>query len=407
MEHSTANDGFAAMAELERAWHRHAPYDIVFIDQMMPGMSGEKLAQRIRGEAHLSEAKLVLVSSSGRYAMKDGFRALFDAILDKPVRQHELFDALLNVYGKKLGLSAAKLVQRHAVTIEKTERPLQILLAEDNRINQQFAVQLLKKAGHAVTVAENGHQAVDQVRDHDFDVVLMDIQMPGLDGVEATRQIRALPAPKNAICIVAMTAHAMAGARQQYLSAGMNDYISKPVKSEDLLAMLGRIAEGVTKTAPQSPKPEKFSAPAALMLDNEKLKTLQDIMPGAALPDFLRGTLREIDAALAKIHEAHETSDCETVARQAHMIVSSAGNAGAAQLSALARDVEHACRSGDLVSCGKMIAGLDGAVAAASVAIQTWVDREGRVRRKQRRLERNRVKCVAVHPKNCAQIKEI
>jgi CheY-like chemotaxis protein len=118
---------------------------------------------------------------------------------------------------------------------------LKILLAEDNKINQKFALALLRKAGHYVDVAQNGHEAVDAVRRAHYDVVLMDVQMPELDGIEATKQIRALPAPKCNLPIIALTAHAMSGARDQYLEAGMNDYISKPMDPATLLSKLAEI----------------------------------------------------------------------------------------------------------------------------------------------------------------------
>jgi len=128
---------------------------------------------------------------------------------------------------------------------------LRILLAEDNKINQQYATVILNRAGHHVTIAENGHQAVEAVTAGTFDLVLMDIQMPGMDGVEATRRIRALPAPKNAVPIFAMTAHAMRGAAEEYIAAGMNDYVSKPFQAAILLAKLDRLAEG------HQPEPDK------------------------------------------------------------------------------------------------------------------------------------------------------
>ena len=120
---------------------------------------------------------------------------------------------------------------------------MRILLAEDNKINQKFALALLSRAGYRhVEVVENGRQAVDAIQRADFEIVLMDIQMPELDGVQATRQIRALPPPKCNVRIIALTAHAMSGAREQYLEAGMDDYVSKPIEPAILLAKLEAIA---------------------------------------------------------------------------------------------------------------------------------------------------------------------
>jgi CheY-like chemotaxis protein len=242
------SDAFEALAELERSWHKGKPYDIVFLDQMMPGMSGEELAKRIRAIPSLAETKLVIISSAG-----DGRRAelakLVDAKLDKPLRQRELLNTLARFYNSEkqpieaaqpnaaLSATAAK---RHP-KIDADRAPTRILMAEDNRINQLFAVALLTKAGYAVDVVANGHQAVDAVRDRYYDVVLMDIQMPELDGVQATAQIRALSPRKSGIHIIALTANAMSGAREEYLSSGFDDYITKPIQPAILLAKLAEL----------------------------------------------------------------------------------------------------------------------------------------------------------------------
>jgi signal transduction histidine kinase/DNA-binding response OmpR family regulator len=246
---STVADGFAAMAELERAWHNNKPYDLVFLDQMMPGLTGDELSQRIRQNVHIAETKIVIVSSAGRGGVQNAAELHLEAILEKPVRYQELFDTLVNIYSIRperssvhaaAGAVGAKLPNR-----AHPQRPLRVLLAEDNKINQQFATVILTKAGHSVEVVGNGHEAVDAVRRSDFDVILMDVQMPDLDGVQATRQIRALPEPKRSIPIIAMTAHAMAGAKEEYLAAGMSDYISKPVQPKLLLSKLAKLAEAL------------------------------------------------------------------------------------------------------------------------------------------------------------------
>ena len=256
----TANDGFAALAELERAWHRGQPYDVVFLDQMMPGLSGDALARRIRDTPFLAETKLIIVSSAGRAGIRERELKL-EAVLEKPVRQQELLDTLTNVYSANPQAANTPAATQRKVSspapksseISTSAYPLRILLAEDNKINQQYATILLGTAGYHVTVAENGHQAVDALRSEDFDVVLMDIQMPELDGIQATRQIRALPAPKSQILIIAMTAHAMNGAREEYLAAGMDDYVSKPFQAALILSKLSRLADGIAATKTASP----------------------------------------------------------------------------------------------------------------------------------------------------------
>jgi CheY-like chemotaxis protein len=239
---TAVENGFEARAHLERAWHQGKPFDLVFLDQMMPGMSGEELARRIRSEPALKETKLVLVSSARGYGAAPSSVADFDAVLEKPVRQHEILNSLMRLYSARpqpaaLTAKPRSSAQNHA----SAAHSLRILLAEDNKINQQFALAVLQKAGHRVDIAENGLLAVEAVRRSDYDVVLMDIQMPELDGVEATKFIRALPYPKGRVLIIAMTANAMSGANVEYLSAGMDDYISKPVRPDMLLLRLARI----------------------------------------------------------------------------------------------------------------------------------------------------------------------
>jgi signal transduction histidine kinase/DNA-binding response OmpR family regulator len=241
----TANDGFAAMAALERAWHQGQPFDIVFMDHMMPGISGIDLARRIRASTMFGETKLVMMSSAGMSGVPPDAQRLLDAKLDKPVRHHELVDCLMRVHAQEPGEPDRQDggdEQQIAAPLSSMPLPhgggLRILLAEDNKINQKFASILLTNAGHSVTIAENGHQAVDAVRHGEFDIVLMDIQMPYLDGAGATREIRAMASPKNAVPIIAMTAHAMQGAREEYLATGMNDYVAKPVQREALFAVL-------------------------------------------------------------------------------------------------------------------------------------------------------------------------
>jgi signal transduction histidine kinase/DNA-binding response OmpR family regulator/HPt (histidine-containing phosphotransfer) domain-containing protein len=372
-------DGFAAMAELERAWHRGHPYDLVFLDQMMPGLSGDALARRIRAHPHLHEIRVVIVSSGGRDILKNVADLRLDAVLEKPVRHQELFDTLINIYSTKMepSTSPSSNVGAKRSVHYPPHRPLRILLAEDNKINQQYAIALLTKAGHSVEIAQNGHQAVDAVRDRDFDVVLMDIQMPELDGIGATRQIRALPGPRAAIPIIAMTAHAMAGAREEYIAAGMNDYVSKPVQPSLLLSKLSAIAVGITDVvlaaAVDAPLPIGAGASAKPSpLDLGKLNELAAALPPATIRNFISLYLADVELHLAQIAQCRAGGDFEGVSRQAHTIISTSGNLGAMQTSAVARRLESACRGGDHEQSCRLIDELRESSRESSDALRDW-----------------------------------
>ena len=238
-------DGFQAVAELERAWHQGRPFDLAIIDQRMPALSGDALVGRIRDMPEIAETKLLLASSGGTYAVPSEALASVDAVLIKPIREQSLLDAFVRLFGSSPASSTSSC--RIDSAGQTATRPLHVLIAEDNKINQQLAAVMLRHAGHEVDVVENGEQAVEAVRRGAFDAVLMDVQMPVLDGKEATRRIRALPPPTNRVAIIAVTAHAMAGAREEFLALGMDDYLAKPIDPGMLLRKLAELSTEPTR----------------------------------------------------------------------------------------------------------------------------------------------------------------
>jgi PAS domain S-box-containing protein len=376
MEVVCCRDGFDALAEVERAWHRGKPHDIVFIDQMMPGLAGETLAERIRAIPHLAESKLVLISSAGHHGRGDRARQLLDAILDKPVRQRDLLACLTALYASPAGRLSAPAKAPEPEVAKKPEagerRPLRVLMAEDNKINQKFALALLAKGRHKVHVAENGHQAVDALRHDDFDVVLMDIQMPELDGVQATRQIRALPAPKCSIPIIALTAHALSGAREEYIAAGMDDYISKPVDPAVLNAKLFEVAARISDPTAAEPQPEPLGdVLSGAGIDVGCLDTLNAVMEPLEVRDFVQMYLDEAGERIARMRNEHDKA---ILARDAHALVSTSGNVGALRVSELARSVEIACSTGEEGTIGSALRQLATAVTVTNGALVAWVE---------------------------------
>lgn len=259
-------------------------------------------------------------------------------------------------------------------------RPLRVLLAEDNRFNQQFATLVLNKAGHSVEIAVNGVLAVDAVRRSDFDVVLMDIQMPELDGVGATRQIRALAEPKASVPIIAVTAHTMAGAREEYLAAGMDDYISKPFQPAQLLYTLAKVTDRDPKFVPATgaEKPGEQMTAAQIgelpALDLEQIDTFGTVFSLSKIRTLASLYLIDVEARLTLLTERRSMGDFDGVSRQAHMIVSTAGNIGAKHTSALAHVLEISCMAQDNALSDPLIEALHASCEQSSRALKRWLD---------------------------------
>jgi CheY-like chemotaxis protein len=212
-------------------------FDLAVVDMHMPEMDGLSLAKQLHEER--PALPLVLFSSLGRREAGDT-EGLFRAYLAKPVRQSQLFDVLVSVLdlepAAKPAPSPPKLDAQRG-----TRRPLRILLAEDNVVNQKLALRLLEQMGYRADLASNGIEAIESIDRQVYDVVLMDVQMPELDGLEASRRIVSRWSAERRPRIVAMTANAMQGDREMCLAAGMDDYITKPIRVDELVAALDAV----------------------------------------------------------------------------------------------------------------------------------------------------------------------
>ncbi len=244
MQPTAAESGLDALREIELACKRGHPFPLVLIDGHMPGMDGFGLAERIRGSPGFTGYTVMMLSSGERRGDFSRCEELgISACLFKPIRGSELLKAILQALpGNPQATPRLPEKTAHHET-HASKHALRILLAEDNEVNQRLAVCLLEKAGYTVAVAENGSQALAMVKSHQFDLVLMDVQMPEMDGFEATLAIRALEHHTHShIPIIAMTAHAMKGDRERCLQIGMDGYIAKPINRNDLLAIIAEHA---------------------------------------------------------------------------------------------------------------------------------------------------------------------
>jgi two-component system, sensor histidine kinase and response regulator len=332
IEATLAESGAAALVELQRAAEDGRPFALVLLDGMMPRMDGYMLAERIRQQQYGRWIPLMMLSSAGRGA--DAERAARSGIarsLTKPVKQSVLLDALLEALDLAIPETPT---QKPAEEEEGTGRlrPLRILLAEDGVVNQKVAVSLLERRGHSVQVANNGREALAALERERFDLVLMDVQMPELDGFEATAAIRVQEREEGGhLPIVAMTAHAMKGDRERCLAAGMDDYLSKPIRADELYETVERVGtrpETAATTDGAGPGSGPASDSGGPNMDSSPLdwqEALERIGGSEeTLRDLVEVFLAEYPTMLREIRAAIESGATDELRRAAHTLKGSA-----------------------------------------------------------------------------------
>ncbi len=337
-EVATAAEGLEALRRAER---KRAPYHLAILDVQMPDMDGFQMASVVRGERALASTRLLMLTSAGQRGDGERCRELgIRGYLTKPISRADLLEALGTVLAAAPEEAGTpEVVTRH--TIAESRASLRVLLAEDNPVNQQVAVAMLVKRGHEVHVTSNGREAVDALRDRDYDVVLMDIQMPEMDGFEATHAIRALPKGKD-LPIIGLTAHALSGERERCLSHGMTDYLAKPFRSHELFALVEGTAEPKAATAPPL-------EPLAPPVDLEGFRaTLREAGAEQALYSIVDTYVRQAPDRLAALAAAAATGSSADMARAAHAFRGASATIGARELAELLERIETSARAGEI-----------------------------------------------------------
>src|SRR5438477_559488 len=328
----------AGMAALRRAAAAGTPFDLAILDAQMPDQDGFELAAAVRADPRLAATKLLILTSAGQRGDGERCRVMgIQAYLTKPIARADLIEAVGTVLaGAPPAGAAPALVTRHSIA--ESRHTLRILLAEDNVVNQQVATAMLVKRGHQVDVVGNGREAVDAVGARDYDLVLMDIQMPELDGFAATAAIRALPRGRS-LPIIALTAHALSGERERCLERGMTGYLAKPFKAHDLFAVIEGRTAATTDTVAAPPPPVDLAAFRGTMREAGAEEAVDGILAtfAATLPQRLE--------ALA---EATRGSEAESIQHAAHAFKSAAATIRARRLAQLLEEMETSARSGDV-----------------------------------------------------------
>jgi len=373
MRPSEVQDGPGALQAIYRALEENDPFRIAVIDMQMPGMDGETLGRTIRADERLADLLMVMLTSLGTRGDARRFQDLgFAAYATKPIRYEELRTMVALALTERAGAEPAPrpIVTRHSAreTLNLfAGRKARILLAEDNITNQQVTLGILKKMGLRADAVANGAEALKALEALPYDLVLMDIQMPEMDGIEATHRIRdpQSAVPNHAIPIIAMTAHAMQGDRERCLAAGMNDYVAKPVSPQALAEALEKWLprESAMTAAPVPGMPEgtaSLPAQESEMPVFDRAGMMTRMMDDEDLAkEILAVFLEDIPQQIAALRQCLESGDAAGAGVQAHTIKGASATVGGERLRVVASEMEQAGKAGDLSAAAGHLAELD------------------------------------------------
>jgi CheY-like chemotaxis protein/HPt (histidine-containing phosphotransfer) domain-containing protein len=353
-----ASDGKEALTLLKESVSPGMPFDLVLTDFRMPEISGFDLAREMRAIEALKDVPIILHTSAGEIGDWKRCQEIgIDGYLTKPIRQADLHNAIDSVLQSCKGeevQGSPKPITRH--TNSEAGRDIEILLAEDSPTNQKVALRHLLGARYQVDLVENGEEAVEACRRKQYDLILMDIQMPGMDGFAATREIRNWergeengPILKNHIPIIAMTAHAVKGIKKECLEAGMDDYIAKPLRRKELLSMVEKwitLKSGSMEVITQGQSKGEVVEEDAPIDYPRALKEFEG--DEGFLMEVIKDFLVVVRPQINTINQALSDGDADVVMKEAHAIKGGAANLTADQISGIALELEDIGKSGRL-----------------------------------------------------------
>ena len=379
-----AEDGHKAMIKLQLAVDRGLPFQLILLDMAMPELTGLEVARRIKNVAGMAQARIVILTSlTQSQAGREAIRIGVDRYLTKPIRQSQLYAALVGVMTPEQPVAA----EVPATPLLPDDLQLKVLLVEDTRANQELATAMLRKIGCQVVLAENGEEALDRWSKDQFDVILMDCQMPVMDGYQATgiiRQREADAGEGKRVPVIALTAHAMKGDREKCLAAGMDDYLTKPFTRQALTAVLAewvmRKKEGESGAASLNGKylsgEAKIEVDDLAVLDRQLVDDLYELqIPGEEniVRKLVNAYLVSTPLKIGELLRGYDSRDLTQVFESAHAIKSSSAQFGARRLSALAAELEAVAKAGHLADCAPLVARLASCFEDAAGALAEMV----------------------------------
>ncbi|KUZ89260.1 hybrid sensor histidine kinase/response regulator [Burkholderia ubonensis] len=400
---ATASGGDDALAQLRAAAADGQPFDLAIVDVRMPGMDGISLVRHIRNDPALRGLRIITLTA---FEMMDSIQVAqelgIDARLTKPLHGSDLYACIASAMRVTPPLLPSSAPLADEAEADDGSPPgtvaARVLLVEDNAVNQQITLAMLEDTGYAVAVAENGRQALERLANERFDIVLMDCQMPLMDGFEATELLRRREAETGAprLPVIALTANAISGDRERCVAAGMDDYLSKPFRRDVLLKLLARFARGDAPAAAQAAAPAASDAAVDAAID-AVIDTARATDPASAAPDddanvidrnaldALRALQRpgrpdvltriidqfNLDAPrlIGDMHAAVAAGDAVALKIAAHTLKSSSANVGAHRLSARCREIEQFARAAEVAASADLVAGTNAEFDRAQAAL--------------------------------------
>ncbi|MGH9746561.1 MAG: response regulator [Candidatus Acidiferrales bacterium] len=357
----TAKSAHEALAALARASIRGPRFAAVISDLQMPEMDGFELVESIRRSPQFGRIPVLILSSSAQQGERERCRKLgIAAYVAKPIQPSELLDAILSALSAHAKELQMEMTEETSPAQTDRGQGMKVLLAEDNAVNRTLATRLLEKHGNTVVVVVNGREAIEALEREAVDLVLMDVQMPEMDGLEATAAIREKEKTTGThVPIIALTAHAMKGDREKCLAAGADDYLTKPIRTAELFEAVDHVRNSKLPSAPARPPTAETRSTSSFDIDAALRHVEGD---RELLDEIMRIFTDECPKTIAEIRNAIRAADLPLLERAAHSLKGSAANLGALGVTQPAAEIEESARNGDLSAAREQFHSLENAV---------------------------------------------
>ena len=380
-------------SEILNRIHRTDNVDLLLLDMNLPKMQGLDTANEIRKFKSPSELPIIMMSSVGKPQENMSISVgVINAYIAKPIKLSQLFDTIMDALNPEMARRTTKTTSKNSIELDAkmaSTIPLRILLAEDNAINQKLALKIFEKMGYLVDVAGNGLEVLDSMKRQKYDIIFMDVQMPEMDGVEATKRILATYSDETRPKIVAMTANAMQGDREKYLGIGMDDYISKPIVIQEIQNCLRKWGTEINEISPVPIDKENIIIPPTESEEKKKEKSLLDPQIIESLKELdendnffqnlVTSFLGNAAKAVLEIKKIAEEKNYEALVQSSHKLKGSSANLGAKKLAEICKEIELKAKTHNLTGIEGMISKLEIIYKQSRLEYENILQEEGSV----------------------------